>query len=74
MKYFEQIKESLIQKGVSVEITPESIIKDLGIDSLDLMDSIVDLESALDIQIPDDKLMEISTIKDLLEIIETLKK
>ncbi|QJG67084.1 phosphopantetheine-binding protein [Mycoplasma phocoenae] len=53
------------------KITVESKIKDLGIDSLDLLQSVTNLEEKLNIQISDEELLTIKSVKDLLSIIET---
>lgn len=50
------------------DITPEkSFNEDLGADSLDQVEIIMNLEDAFDIEIPDDIAMEIHTVGDALE-------
>ncbi|KAF5273746.1 hypothetical protein FQR65_LT17088 [Abscondita terminalis] len=67
MKHFEDIKKALIEKGAKGSITKESNFRDLGIDSLDLMDLVLALEDKLSITISDDELMAMKAIEDLLK-------
>ncbi|WP_330463613.1 acyl carrier protein [Metamycoplasma gateae] len=45
-------------------------IKELNIDSLDLVILVSDLESKLKIEIKDEELMKLKTIEDIINIIE----
>ncbi|WP_338971626.1 acyl carrier protein [Spiroplasma endosymbiont of Panorpa germanica] len=74
MKYFEEIKKALKQKGAKGEITKDTLFKNLGLDSLDLMDLVVELEENLGFTIPDEDLPGIQTIGQLDKIISELKK
>lgn len=73
MNILEELKKTLKSKGVNKSITPQTNFKDLGLDSLDLMDLIIDAEKKLNILIPDEKLNEITAVEDLIKIIEQLK-
>lgn len=73
MNIYDEIVKALKARGVKVALNKNSEFKNIGIDSLDLMDMVVTLEDQLSIHIPDDKLLAIKTIGDLLEIIEELK-
>jgi acyl carrier protein len=46
------------------------VISDLGIDSLGLLEIIGSLERDLDIRVPDDQLVGIQTVKQLLDLVE----
>lgn len=74
MNYFEEIKKGLVAKGAKGNITKESDLREIGIDSLDLMDSVVDLEQKLNIQLSDDTLMSIKTVNDIVVAVEELVK
>ena len=52
------------------EITPESTIESLGIDSLDIVEMIMDLDSELGIEL-DMEDQKISTFQELADFIET---
>ncbi len=55
------------------KITLESkIVDDLGADSLDVVELLMQLEDQTGKSIPDDKVSEIKTVGDLVEVIEKL--
>ena len=73
MSTFEQVKEMLVEKlGVSAEIvTLESeIIKDLGADSLDIVEMLLSLEENFDVTVTDEQTDNIKTVKDIVDIID----
>ncbi len=73
---YEKIKEVLVEKlHVDVnDITPEADIKkDLGADSLDILQLLMSLEEEYDIQIPDDKLAGFVTVQDVVDYMESLE-
>ena len=47
-----------------------TVIAELGIDSLGMLEIIGSMERQLKIQIPDENLSGVETIKDLLEVVE----
>ena len=51
-------------------VSEGTVISDLGIDSLGMLEIIGSMERELKIQIPDETLSGISTIRDLLEVVE----
>lgn len=54
------------------ECVPEaSFIDDLGADSLDLVELIMEMEEAFGIEIEDEELEKIRTIKDILEFLKS---
>ncbi len=61
---------------VGSEITPDAnFVKDLGIDSLDYAELIMDFEQTFDIKIPDDDAEKMQTIGQAVKYIESkLKK
>ena len=57
------------------EVTPTaSFTNDLGADSLDTVELIMEFEKKLDIEIPDDAAESISTVGDAINYIEQNKK
>ena len=74
MNIMEELKKVLKQRGISKTVDLNTNFKDLGLDSLDLMDLVILAEEKLLIRIPDDKLTEIKTVNDLVKIIDDLKK
>ena len=69
------IAEALSQTvGRRIEITDETnIARDLGLDSLAIMNFIMALEDEYDISIPLDRVAQVETVGDLAEAIEELR-
>ena len=70
----EKIKAIIVDKlGVDEsEVTNEaSFTNDLGADSLDTVELIMEFEKEFDIQIPDDKAEAIATVGDAVSFIES---
>ena len=48
------------------EVTPDAnILDDLGADSLDVVELVMSLEEAFDIEVPDDDVEEMRTVSDI---------
>lgn len=60
-----------VDKREFPNVTRESVITELGIDSLAMMQIVGDMEAELNIQIPDEDLVELITVGDLCKRIET---
>lgn len=52
------------------EISESTVITDLGIDSLGMMEIISTLERTAKVHIPNEQLESVRTVKDLLEVVE----
>jgi acyl carrier protein len=52
------------------QVTGDSVISDLGIDSLSMMQIVGEMEIRLDITIPDEDLVELVTVADLVKVVE----
>ena len=73
MSTFEKVKEMLVDKlGISEDkVTLDSeIIKDLGADSLDLVEMILSLEENFGVAVTDEQTETIKTVKDIVDIID----
>ena len=71
----EKVKAIIVDKlGVDEsEVTNEaSFTNDLGADSLDTVELIMEFEKEFDIQIPDDKAEAIATVGDAVSFIESV--
>ena len=56
------------------DVTPEaSFIKDLGADSLDTVELIMEFEKEFDVSIPDEDAEKIQTVGDTIQYIESKK-
>lgn len=72
----ETITDILVDKlGISpTEVTPDAnFIKDLGIDSLDYAEIVMEFEQTFDIKIPDTDAEKFATIKDAVNYIDEKK-
>ena len=71
---FEQVKEVLIsttnvdESKISLDA---SLKEDLGIDSLDSVEIILELESRFNVKIEDDEATNIKTVEDMVKILES---
>lgn len=73
----EKVKAIIVDKlGVDeAEVTNEADFNnDLGADSLDVVELVMEFEKEFDIQIPDDKAEGIGSVGQAIEYIENLKK
>lgn len=72
---FEQVAKILAdQLGIpQSKITPDSdIVKDLGADSLDVVELLMTLEDNTGKTIPEDKVTDLKTVGDVVTMLETL--
>lgn len=71
---FEKVRE-VISNVLGIEpedITMESsFIEDLGADSLDVVELIMDLQEEFDIEIPDEEAEKVQTVGDVVDYIKT---
>ncbi len=69
----EKVKKIIVEK-LSVEeseVTPQaSFTADLGADSLDTVELVMEFEKQFDIQIPDDQAEKIATVGDAISYLE----
>ncbi len=70
----EKVKE-LISKQLNKpveEITEEKeVVKDLGADSLDVVEMLMNLEEEYDITVPEEDAVDIKTVGDIIKLIES---
>ena len=77
MNTTEQITKILVDKlGIAkTEVTPDaSFVKDLGIDSLDYAELVMEFEQTFSIRIPDQDAEKLQTINQAVEYIENKMK
>ncbi len=73
MEYFDKLKERLEPKLQGKELTKDSNFKELGIDSLDLVDLVFELEEEIGVEFEDEELLKLNTVQDLLNLIDSKK-
>lgn len=73
----EKVKE-LVSEQLGIDkntVSAESnIIEDLGADSLDVIEMLMTLEEEFGITIPDEKINQIKTIQQIVDLIEECEK
>ncbi len=77
MSIFEKVQEIIVKelKVDAANVTLEASLKDdLGADSLDAVEIVMDIEDEFGVEIDDTKAEAISTVGDLVSYIEELKK
>lgn len=72
---FEKVRDIIVE-GLSVdpeEVTLEAnLLDDLGADSLDAVELIIEIEKEFDVNIPDETAQGIKTVKDIVDYLEKL--
>jgi acyl carrier protein len=66
---FQNTATEIVEKEFKA-ITEATVISELGIDSLGMLEIVGSMERQLKIQIPDESLAGIQTVKDLIEVVE----
>ena len=69
---FSTLRASLPQDRPLSDTT--QIIEDLGLDSVAVMDFVMEIEDRLDVSVPLDKIAEIKTLGDLIVTVQLLKQ
>lgn len=66
--------EGLKKVAKNKEVTLESNLKDLGLDSLDVVELLMDLEEEFDVEFENEEMVSLKTVKDVVETIENKRK
>ncbi|MBP5267421.1 MAG: acyl carrier protein [Ruminococcus sp.] len=70
---FDKIREIIVEQLDVDEdkvTTDASITEDLGADSLDVVDLVMNIEESFDLEIPDEEVENIKTVGDIVKFIE----
>lgn len=71
MNYLDVLKNVLTEKGVDASsITEETSLSDLGLDSLDTVSALMDIEEQLGIEFSTDEFSSAKKVKDVIDLIE----
>jgi len=68
LEMFRNMATEIAEKDFG-HVTEESVIADLGIDSLGMLELVGAMERELEVQIPDDELVGIQTVDQLLDLV-----
>ena len=66
---FQRMASEIAEKDFS-HVSEESVIAELGIDSLGMLELVGSMERELKIQIPDEQLVGIQSVRQLLDLVE----
>ena len=69
LKMFQSMATEIAEKDYS-HVSEESVIADLGIDSLQMLELVGAMERELKIAIPDEQLVGIQTVRQLIELVQ----
>ena len=69
LEMFTQTASEVAEKEFSA-IEESTVIADMGVDSLAMLEVVGEMERSLSIQIPDDSLVGIETVSQLLDVVE----
>ncbi len=69
IKLFRDLASEIAERDLSF-VQEESAIADLGIDSLAMLELVGTLERELRIRVPDEQLVGLVTVRQLLELVE----
>ncbi len=71
MNYKDEIIK-IVKSKTNKNFDENTQIRDLGLDSLDMVEMITDFEDKFNLTIPTEKVNGIKTIKDFIEVVESL--
>lgn len=69
IRLFRDLASEIAERDLSF-VQEESPITDLGIDSLAMLELVGTMERKLSIRVPDDQLVGLATVRELLELVE----
>ncbi len=69
IEMFKRTASEVAEKDFAA-LTEDDVIADMGVDSLQMLEMVGEMERELDITIPDDSLVGIQTVKQLLDLAE----
>ena len=69
LKIFQKTAAEITEREFP-SITESTVISELGIDSLGMLEIVGSMERELKVQLPDEALTSIETVRDLLEVVE----
>lgn len=73
IKIFQRMASEVAEKDFS-HVTEDAAIADLGIDSLGMLELVAAMERELNVSVPDEQLVGIQTVRQLLELVERRMK
>ena len=69
METFERLRSLLAEKVKdNAEITPRTNLRELGIDSVDLVEILLNFEEKMNLTFEDEAMLKLSTVQDVLDL------
>ena len=69
LEMFQKTATEIVEREFP-QISEQTVISELGIDSLGMLEIVGSMERQLKIQLPDESLAGIQTVRDLIELVE----
>ena len=74
MNSLETLKSILAKRGVDTsKLKPTDSLQDLGLDSLDLVEVMLEIEDSLKVEFTSNEIASLSTLKDVVDLINSKK-
>lgn len=76
MEILEKVKELIskqLNKPVSEITEDKEVVKDLGADSLDVVEMLMSLEEEFSVTVPEEEAVNLKTVGDIVKVIESNK-
>lgn len=74
MNLVNEVLASFVKIARGKEVTLESNVKELGLDSLDIVDLLMDMEEKYDIEFENEEMTNLVTVNDVVKAIEAKLK
>ena len=73
MEILEVVKDAIKDRINIDSINYDDRLDELGLDSLDLVETMIKIEEALNVEFTSDEIVELKTIQDVVNLIESKK-
>lgn len=70
MNIEERLQKIFSKVSKRTDITKDCVLKDLGLDSLDLVEVLMSIEEEFNIEFEEDEMLELKTVQDVYNAIE----
>ncbi|MBE6132954.1 MAG: acyl carrier protein [Erysipelotrichaceae bacterium] len=74
MNLVNEVLANFVKIAKGKEVTLESNVKELGLDSLDIVDLLMDMEEKYDIEFENEEMTDLVTVNDVVKAIEAKLK
>lgn len=74
MSTMEEVKKILAKRVDISDLTLDSSLTDLGLDSLDLVEIMLEIEEVLGIEFDNEEIAHLHSLKEVVDLIEAKKK